>query len=75
MTGSADKGGMNLIFICPRTNLKVQHRTDREGRREHEYEAVTCPACSRLHFLNCRTGKLLGHENDESPAWRPSLSR
>jgi len=75
MTESLDKGGMNLIFICPRTNLKVQHRTDREGRREHEYEAVTCPACSRLHFLNCRTGKLLGHENDESPPRRSSLSR
>ena len=64
MAGSADKGGMNLIFICPKTNLKVQHRTDREGSREHEYAAVVaCPACSRLHFRNCSTGKLLGPEN------------
>jgi len=48
MTGNTDKGGMNLIFICPRTNLKVQHRTERDGRREHEYEAVTCLACQAL---------------------------
>jgi len=74
MTGSADKSRMNLIFTCPRTNLMVQHRT-LEGRREHEYEAVTCPACFRLHFLNCNTGKLLGHENDESAPRRSSLSR
>jgi hypothetical protein len=45
-------------------DLKVQHRTDREGSREHEYAAVVaCPACSRLHFRNCSTGKLLGPEN------------
>ena len=47
MTGSADKSRMNLIFTCPRTNLMVQHRT-LEGRREHEYEAVTCLACQAL---------------------------
>jgi hypothetical protein len=25
-----------------------------------EYEAVTCPACMRLHFVHKITGKLLG---------------
>jgi hypothetical protein len=61
LSGSADKGGMNLIFVCPRTDLKVQHRMIRVDAGEHEYEAVSCPACTRLHFVNCKSGKLLGH--------------
>jgi hypothetical protein len=27
--------------------------------RQSEYEAVTCPACTRLHFVNKATGKTL----------------
>ena len=63
MQRCADKGEMNLIFICPKTNFKVQHWLSRAATHDHEYEAVTCPACSRLHFLNRKTGKLLGHED------------
>ncbi len=63
MAAGADKGGMDMVFICPRTDLKVQHRLDRVGALDHEYEAVTCPACGRLHFINLRSGKLLGHEH------------
>jgi hypothetical protein len=62
-SGAPDKSAMDLIFVCPRTHLNVQHRTDRAVAHEHEYEAVTCPACSRLHFVNRRTGRLLGHES------------
>jgi hypothetical protein len=54
---SRHKGGMDLIFICPRTNLNVQHRMDRTSAGEHEYEAVACPACLRLHFINCNSGQ------------------
>jgi hypothetical protein len=57
-----DTGGMDLIFVCPRTDLAVQHRIQRLTADDSIYEAVTCPACSRLHFLNVMTGKLLGHE-------------
>jgi hypothetical protein len=59
---SRDKGGMDLIFVCPRTNLHVHHRMDRTSARDHEYEAVACPACLRLHFINSNSGELLGHE-------------
>jgi hypothetical protein len=27
------------------------------------YEAINCPACTQLHFVNRSTGKLLGDGN------------
>jgi hypothetical protein len=36
-----------FIFKCPITD-------------QNEFEGVTCPACTRLHFVNRKTGKLLG---------------
>jgi hypothetical protein len=54
-----------LLFICPGTGTKVQHRIESENVVPNQYEAVICPACSRLHFLNRQTGKLLGHENEK----------
>lgn len=29
------------------------------------YEQVTCLACQRVHFVNLRTGKVLGEDDDE----------
>ncbi len=57
-----ETGGTVLTFVCPRSGSNVQHLTDRVSERDDEYEAVTCPACSRLHFLNLKTGKLLGDQ-------------
>jgi len=53
----------NLIFKCPRTGMNVQHwleesRTGDPG----SYESVVCKACTRLHFINRRTRKLLGDQ-------------
>jgi hypothetical protein len=31
---------------------------------ETEYEAVRCKACTRLHLINRKIGKPLGHEED-----------
>jgi hypothetical protein len=59
---------MDLIFVCPRTNLHVQHRTERTSAGDHEYDAVACPACLRLHFVNCNSGELLGHEASKNNA-------
>jgi hypothetical protein len=28
---------------------------------DRHYESVTCPSCARLHFVNRKTGKLLGY--------------
>jgi hypothetical protein len=55
----------HFIFKCPSTGLNVQEWIDDEdGPSENEFEGVTCPACTRLHFLNRKTGKLLGEKED-----------
>ncbi|MBR1092035.1 hypothetical protein JQ621_31660 [Bradyrhizobium manausense] len=57
---------MDLIFVCPRTDFKVQHRIDAASPRGDEYEAVTCPACTQLHFINLSTGMLLGQRKADA---------
>jgi hypothetical protein len=63
-----DHYGMDqFIFSCPTTNLLVQHwlnDDEEEGWPENRYEPISCPACVRLHFLNRKSGKLLGHEGE-----------
>jgi hypothetical protein len=49
-----------FIFKCPITDQNVQFRLEAADARETEFEGVTCPACTRLHFVNRKTGKLLG---------------
>jgi len=62
-----------IIFRCPATGLDVQTSLplnrggtivvapgSRGEDNERRYEGLTCPACSRLHFINRKTGKLLG---------------
>ena len=45
--------------------MKVQHwLDDDEDAPENEYESMICPACTRLHFLNRKTGKLLGQDEE-----------
>jgi hypothetical protein len=55
-----------IIFRCPYTGLYVQHELDNAASHDEKphYDAVTCPACARLHFVNRSTGKTLGHEQD-----------
>jgi hypothetical protein len=56
-----------IIFRCPTTGLNVQSRLplkpDPADDQRH-YETVSCNACSRVHVVNCRTGKLLGYEKE-----------
>jgi hypothetical protein len=45
--------------------MKVQHwLDDDEEAPENEYEAITCSACTGVHFLNRKTGKLLGQDEE-----------
>ncbi len=54
---------LNLIYSCPETGRNVQHRLSVDDPVAiNEYEVVLCPACSKAHFVNRKTGKLLGHE-------------
>ncbi len=50
-----------FAFTCPATSMSVQHwLDDNDEGSENRYDSITCPACTRLHFLNRKTGKLLG---------------
>jgi hypothetical protein len=55
----------HLVFTCPTTSMNVQHWSDEDADvREDEYEGIICPACTGLHFLNRKTGRLLGQDDE-----------
>ena len=57
---------MAIIFKCPATSFNVQYELDDDPDiPDTEFEVVTCPACTRLHFLNRNTGKLLGQDGGD----------
>jgi hypothetical protein len=51
-----------MVFKCPTTGLQVQTplSVDAHEEQTHAFEAVKCLACTRLHFVNRATGKVLG---------------
>ena len=56
-----------IIYRCPITSLEVQtllQPSDQSLEGKTHYESLTCPSCTRVHFVNRKTGKLLGHEKD-----------
>jgi len=53
-----------FLFICPTTRAKVQDWSDDDDLREDQYDEVSCKACGALHFVNPKTGKVMG-ERDE----------
>jgi hypothetical protein len=49
-----------ILFTCPATQFTVQHWLEEDERAsEEDYEGITCPACTRVHFVN-RKGKVPG---------------
>ena len=63
-----------FLFTCPTTKLKVQHwLDDDDDALENEFKGIICSACMKLHFINRRTGKLLG-ETKASIYMRPSCT-
>jgi hypothetical protein len=55
-----------LIFRCPSTGLNVQGwiaDDPTEGEAE-SYETVTCTACTRVHLVNPKTGRVLGADKN-----------
>ncbi len=55
-----------FIYRCPNTGLKVQGwvADDPAEGEADTYEPVTCLICTRVHFVNPKTGKLLGTDED-----------
>jgi hypothetical protein len=53
-----------ILFRCPETGLEVETLLERQDkdRPPRAYEALVCPVCTRLHFIDAATGKLLGGE-------------
>jgi hypothetical protein len=62
----SDKGWMGtMLFTCPVTGMSVQHWLDDDSDAQHgEYETVVCNAYTRLHFINRKTGRLLGQKEE-----------
>ena len=55
-----------FVFTCPNTNMKIQHYLDDDDDDvpDNEYEVIKCAACTRMHFINRKTGDLLGAEKN-----------
>jgi len=54
-----------VLFKCPTTGQNVQwsaEETSGEKGPSVTYKSIPCPACTRLHFMNPSTGKLLGQK-------------
>jgi hypothetical protein len=53
-----------IIFRCPHTGMNVQTDLLRQEIKEGElrYEAIACPACTKLHFVNRENGRTLGQD-------------
>ncbi len=57
----------NLVFRCPQasTNVQVWLPDSAQPEPADSYEAVTCPACARVHLINRKTGRMLGDKAKE----------
>ena len=53
-----------IIFHCPQTGMALQTLLCKQEHEEARpyYVAITCPACTRLHFIDKSTGKALGQD-------------
>ncbi|MHC2251069.1 hypothetical protein ACVILK_000761 [Bradyrhizobium embrapense] len=58
--------GRPILIKCPTSGLNVQcWMEDAPNERERDrgdYRGVFCPACELLHFVNGKTGKMLGQK-------------
>jgi hypothetical protein len=49
-----------FLFTCPNTAMNVHGWSAEEVPAFDYYEAVECAACKRVHFVNPRTGEVVG---------------
>jgi hypothetical protein len=53
-----------FLFTCPITRFKVQDWSDHDDPLDDRYEEVVCNACAGFHYVNPKTGKVLGEESE-----------
>ena len=55
-----------FIYRCPVTGMNVQgFAADDATEGEAEtYESIVCLACTRLHLVNPRTGRVIGADEE-----------
>jgi hypothetical protein len=46
--------------------MNVQHWLDDDDRPGDCYQSIVCPACARLHFINRKTGRVLGQKEADA---------
>lgn len=60
----------HVTIFCPKTrsNVQVWVAKAQPGECADSYDAVTCPGCGRLHFVNKTTGKTVSDKNMPKPS-------
>jgi len=57
-----------IIFRCPHTGMDVQTSLEKQERDPiRAYEAISCPACTRIHFINVITGAVVSQNISDTP--------
>ena len=53
-----------FIYRCPATGYAIQGfvADAPESGGDHTYRPVTCTACTRVHLVNPKTGKVAGDD-------------
>jgi hypothetical protein len=54
-----------FVYRCPATGLNVQGFVADDPDESAPYEQVTCIACTRVHLVNPKNGKVLGAADKE----------
>ena len=55
--------GHGRVCLHLSTKLNVQHwLDDDDNASDNMFEGMICPACTRLHMINRKTGRLLGEK-------------
>ena len=54
-----------FLYRCPNTGRTVQGWSAEEiNDDENAFEPVACLACTQMHMVNMKTGKVLGEKDD-----------
>jgi hypothetical protein len=54
-----------FLYRCPNTGQQVQgFIVDEAEEGDEEYRSVTCLACAQMHFVNSKTGRVLGVDKE-----------